>query len=413
MAVSFDRHRHWRGMLGFALQSLWRHRLRSGLSMLGILFGVVSVLALVSMGEGAKRETLAQIERLGTRNILARAANLAPEQANAARLRGSRGLTPEDAARLRALPGIEAVAELREIKAATFGLGRESAPALYAVSLEYPDLQQLGIESGRGFQSLDLAERRLVCLLGARVAAELGEEGRPGGHVRIGHDICRVVGVLRGRDLGRAGNAPVAMRDFDRAILLPLGAEAAIAPAGPLDELVVDMGSAERVPDGVALVTRVLDIGHRGAADYTLVVPSELIRQAAQARRTFDMLLAGVALLSLLVGGVGIMNIMLVSVTERTREIGLRRALGATRADIARQFLAEAVLLTTSGGAIGVLVGILLVFGVAAWAAWPAVVTPWAVALALGLSLLAGLLFGAYPALRASRLDPILALRHE
>jgi putative ABC transport system permease protein len=311
-----------RAELRFALQSLWRHRLRSALSMLGIVFGVLSLLVLIGIGEGAKRETLAQIERLGTRNILVRAAELAPEQLQAARLLGSRGLTSEDAERLRRLPNVRRIAELREFRAAIHGLRRERAPALFAVSADYAGLQGLELQAGRPLLPGDQAERRLVCLVGGALAADLGRDGRPGGTLRIGHDICRVVGVLRRHDLGRSGNAPVAMRDFDHAVLLPLGAEAAFAGGDTVSELILDMGSSDQVPGSVALVKRVLDLSHRGAADYVLVVPHELLRQAGQTRRTFDLLLAGVAVLSLLVGGVGIMNIMLVSVTERTREIG-------------------------------------------------------------------------------------------
>jgi putative ABC transport system permease protein len=400
-----------RAELRFALQSLWRHRLRSALSMLGIVFGVLSLLVLIGIGEGAKRETLAQIERLGTRNILVRAAELAPEQVQAARLRGSRGLTSDDAERLRRLPGVVRIAELREIKAAIHGLRRERAPALYAVSADYAGLQGLELQAGRPLLPADQAERRLVCLLGGALAADLGRDGRPGGTLRIGHDICRVVGVLHRHDLGRSDNAPVAMRDFDQAVLLPLGADAAFAGGETLSELILDMGDSDKVPGSVALVKRMLDIAHRDAADYVLVVPRELLRQASQTRRTFDLLLAGVAVLSLVVGGVGIMNIMLVSVTERTREIGLRRALGARRIDIARQFLAEAMLLTAAGGLLGILLGSGVVLGIAYGAGWPAVVSVWTMLPAFGLSLLTGLAFGAYPALRAARLDPILALR--
>ncbi len=401
-----------RADLDFALQSLWRHRMRSGLSMLGIVFGVLSVLVLIGIGEGAKRETLAQIERLGTRNILVRAADLAPEQLQAARLRGSRGLIPDDAQRLRQLPGVVRIAQLREIKAAIHGLSRERVPALNAVSADYADLQRLEVQAGRPLLPSDQTERRLVCLLGGALAADLGRDGRPGGTLRIGHDICRVVGVLRRQDLGRNAAAPVAMRDFDQAVLLPLGADAAFAGGETLSELILDMGDSDKVPASVALVKRLLDIAHNGAADYVLVVPRELMRQASQTRRTFDLLLAGVALLSLVVGGVGIMNIMLVSVTERTREIGLRRALGARRSDIARQFLSEAVLLTAAGGLLGILIGTAVVLGIAYGAGWPAVLSVWTILPAFSLSLLTGLAFGAYPALRAARLDPILALRH-
>ncbi len=402
----------WRTLV-FSAQSLWRHRLRSTLSILGIVCGVISVMALIGIGEGAKRETLAQIEQLGTRNILVRVSAMTADQLKQARERGSSGLSETDARALADLPGVEDVGALREVRVATFGQVGEFMPTVYAVSANYLAMMQLAVERGRPFTPLDYADRKLVCLLGSQVAASLAVEGRAIDRLRVGKEICTMVGTLKRANAGQKKNQKVTLRDFDRAVLLPLGNEASLLAGGPLSELIVEIRDMDRVLDNLAPVSRVLEVTHRGARDYEIIAPQELIRQARQAQSTYDALLGGIAVLSMLVGGVGIMNIMLVSVTERTREIGLRRALGATRANIASQFLTESVLLTMLGGGIGVLLGAATVVGIAWLADWPAVMTAWAVLLSLLLSFTAGLVFGWYPAMKASRLDPITALRHD
>lgn len=401
--------------LRYATRSLWLHRMRAILSTLGVVCGVISFVAMISIGEGAKRETLGQIEQLGLRNVLIRAMALTAEQERNARSRGSPGLTLSDAQRLRAVSTeVHQVAAVRELRVTTLALTREFAPQVLAVTPNFIQLQRLEIDRGRFISEADSWQGSLVCVLGYAVSKALGEAGRPGGVLRIEDALCSVVGVLKRFERKSAKNAAISVRDYDHAVLLPLGAGAMPGQAdGAVDELIAEVSASEKVLETVPVIRRVFELTHRGIDDYRLVVPQELIKQANQTQTTFNIVLGSIAAISLLVGGIGIMNIMLASVSERTREIGIRRAVGATREHIVAQFLTEAVILTSAGGILGVVLGLAGVSLVSAFAGWRVAVTAWALLLPLAMSIFAGLFFGLYPAVQAASMDPIEALRHE
>ena len=391
-------------LLRHASAFLKQHRLRSVLSTLGIACGVISFLIMMSVGEGAKRETLAQIEQLGMKNTLIKAATLSPGQKLKTTQLGSQGLSMSDAGHLKqGVRGVNRVEALRELKLTVGSSKSGTSPQVLAMTSGFLNVQGLALETGRFIVDSDSRDHRLVCVLGYQTAQEMGQDGRPDGMVRLEDSVYRVVGVLRPSARPTEKNAAISIRDLDHSIVLPLSSD-------EVTELIVEFRSSEDVLPAIPMLKRYMEVAHHGADDYQIVVPQELLRQVEQTRSTFDVLMGGIALISLLVGGIGIMNIMLANIAERTHEIGLRRALGATQLHILTQFLAEAVILTGIGGIIGVCLGLMGLWAGSMLAQWNVWVTPGAVMLPFFLSIVMGLLFGLYPAISAAELDPIVAL---
>jgi putative ABC transport system permease protein len=412
--------------LRIALRSLMHQKLRSLLSVLGVVCGVMAVVAMISIGEGAKRETISQIEQLGTHNIFIKAIALTENQAAKAREGLSRGLTLADLRRIEnGCPTVEKIACLREIRTSILGLPREMTPQVAACSANYAQLLGMHISAGRFIAPQDLRSRNQVCVLGSAVARRLEGLGRPGGFIRIEDDLFKVVGTLTRIEHRTGSSATVSTRNYNEMVFVPLDTAGALeAPhpknrkeragnAGQLSEIVVRVARDQDVSTTARLVERIMDVAHHHIQDYQLVVPLELLRQAQRTQRTFNLVLGAIAAISLLVGGIGIMNIMLATVSERTREIGIRRAVGATRRHILVQFLLEAVMLTVAGGVIGLFFGFGAVGAISWLAGWRVAVSFWAVALPVIMSFLEGVFFGLYPARQAARVDPIVALRHE
>jgi len=401
-------------VLRTAWRSLARQRMRSTLSGVGVSLGIVSLVTTVSVGEGAKRKTLEQIEQLGVQNIIVRTARLTDAEQRVLKSEGSRGLSPSDVASIAAVvPDCELVAPIREART-KFAQTPDFHPDVLGVSVEYQTVNALALDEGRFICDLDARSSNLVCVIGHDVAEQLGPAGHVGGVLRIAAEMFRVVGVLRPVRSGAATDSAVTLRDLNRVVLVPLPAIRAIDAAADADaysEIVVRASAPSRVSAVAAGVGAVLEFTHRGVRDYQIVVPLELIARERQARRNFDLMLSAIALVSLLVGGIGIMNIMLASVSERTHEIGVRRALGATQRDIRIQFLAESILISVVGGGIGVVAGIALILVVAVVGAWAPTVSVWLLVFSLATALTVGAFAGLYPATRASRMDPVEALR--
>ena len=410
-------------IITLAIRSLLQHKLRAALSILGVICGVMAVLAMLSIGEGAKQEALDQIEQLGTRNIYVKAAALTEEQEIKAREGLSRGLTPYDKDRIVAgCAAVQDVACLKEVSASVIGMAKEASPQIVACSSNYAQVQQFSVSYGRFISDQDLELKNRVCVVGYDVANGLGSDGSPGKSIRMEDSLFRVVGVLKRHDIKGAKSSVVSVRNYNQMIFIPLGTEGELlSPTytrrnglpGGLTELVVQVGKTEQVLSAANVIRRIIVISHGGVEDFRMVVPQELLRQSQKTQRTFNIVLGSIACISLLVGGIGIMNIMLATVSERTKEIGIRRAVGAAREHIVIQFLAESVLLTFSGGIVGVVAGIAGVWLITAMAGWKTAITIWSIILSLLMSTIVGVFFGMYPAYHAAKMDPIAALRHE
>jgi putative ABC transport system permease protein len=404
-----------------AWRALLQHKLRSILSSLGIVIAIMSVLAALAIGEGAKREALEQLEQLGTNNLIVRpiAAEALPGVSSGA---GGRSL-PFGAADsehlLRAIPGAVTAASLSEVQLTVTHAAAQNLPlSIHGVSGSYFSAKGLMQREGRLFSDLDFQRKNAVCVLGADAARQLGAQGKSGATLIIGNQPFRVVGVLRERDWSKGKVPALTGRNYNMSVFVPLGiAQTATAPgavaSSAVDEISLLMKPGSELSDAALLARRILSANHRSAADFQIIVPEELIQQSQRTQRLFNLMLLSIALISLLVGSIGIFNIMLSSVVERTHEIGIRRSVGASQKHIARHFLSEAVLLTLIGGVVGVLLGYLLSAVVGALVGWKVTVTLVSVLVSLIISVSVGVFAGIVPALRAARMNPVAAIRSE
>jgi len=256
-----------------------------------------------------------------------------------------------------------------------------------------------------------------VCVLGHEVSRLLGNDGRVGGVLRLENRAYRIVGILQERQWLRSKSSALTVRNYNRAVFIPIGTEVMGAHGrkefGELSEIWIRVVRNTNVQASAAAIKRILIQRHGGVEDFQVIVPQELLNQAQKTQRIFNIVLGCIAGISLLVGGIGIMNTMLASVAERTKEIGIRRAIGATRKHIVVQFLCESIVLTITGGCIGIILGIGGAVIISKVAEWRTVLTPWSITTSILMAGCVGLVSGLYPAVRAARLDPARALRHE
>ncbi len=401
-----------------ALGNLAAHKLRSSLTMLGMIFGVGAVIAMLSIGAGAERQAMTMIERMGLRNVLVRAKDLKDDELTEIRKK-SLGVSWRDAQAIAdAVPGVELAAPRLQIEPyKILAAGTKTEAKVYGVSWRQTELGHLVVREGRFLDAKDEIEHAQVCVIGPKVRRDLFGYGEAVGHDLKVNDVwLEVVGVLadtggersfQGVAVGSTASEiylPVttATRKFDRAPL-----------KSPLDEITVRLEPQASPRQAADVIRSLVDRLHGGAADFDLVVPEALLEQSRKTQRLFNIVMGCIAGISLLVGGIGIMNIMLATVLERTREIGVRRACGARRLDIRRQFMIESFSISALGGLAGIAVGVAIAKVVAASAGWPTVVTMASIVLSTGVSVTVGLVSGIYPAVRAASLDPIEALRYE
>jgi putative ABC transport system permease protein len=423
-------------------RELWSHKLRSLLTMLGVIFGVSAVIAMVSIGEGARRETLHQIQQLGIDVLHVRRVALAGEMQNQAAKRSPFGLNYGDAQALSELCDFATrVVPSCRIFGEVSAAGKAVDARVFGTSPEYLTTSHLNLAEGRFFDDEDVAHRAHVCVLGADVKrAAFAFENPVGRFMKIGLSNFRVIGVMQERvletsettfalrDLNQDVYIPitVAMEDFQLYMekAIPMNPEAVMGLVGsmferpplnrrPISEVLVQVKDPDATVPAAQVVKQILYQRHGSTPDFEIVIPIELLRQRQQTQRIFNVVMGAIASISLLVGGIGIMNIMLATVTQRAREIGIRRCIGARRGDIVRQFLVECLVITMIGGVLGVGGGVGAAQAISQFAGWKTVVAGAAVVLSLGVSVSVGLIFGLYPAIRAASIEPMEALRAE
>jgi putative ABC transport system permease protein len=416
------------------VRSLWLHRLRSLLTVLGIVFGVCSVIAMLAIGEGASYEAQEQIKSLGSQNIIIRSSK--PPDDQKVSNQGSQssvlqyGVTYTDAQRIsETIPGVTVILPSRNIRDYVWNISRRVDCEIVGTVPWYPAMRNHRVVSGRFFTENDMDARTSVCVLGAEMVPLLFPLESPlGRHVRVGGDYYQVIGIMEAR--GHEAKTDDSTESKDKSavyrmfvpletvkmrygeVLMRRRAGSFEAEHVELHELTVKVASLEEVTAVADAIKAVMERNHK-KKDYQIDVPLEMLRRAERTKQIFNIVLGSIAAISLLVGGIGIMNIMLASVTERTREIGIRRALGARRRDIVVQFLVETVMLSGIGGILGVLLGVTIPFIVSHTAGMKTIITLWSPLLAFSISALVGVVFGIYPAIRAANMDPVEALRHE
>ncbi len=423
------------------VKSLWMHRLRSTLTALGIIFGVSSVIAMLAIGEGASQDAQDKIAQLGSKNIIIRTVEPPEDQSSMGQQQTLReyGLTYNDAERFQSgMPDVRVIVPNRRILHQALYRNRRASIEVIGTVPWYPDISPTRIKLGRFLSGTDMNYKRGVCVVDERVIKELFAFDDPlGQDVKIGSDYYRVVGVaterpadtpatggleekdatgakkVAGANVGGIYIALTTVKDrFGETKMQASGSTGQTLERVELQEIIIQVEGVDMVMGTRQSVQTLLSRFHK-KNDYEIVVPLELMRQAKDFQRIFTIVLGSIAAISLLVGGIGIMNIMMATVSERTREIGIRRALGAKKRDIIFQFLSETLILTLAGGLLGIILGSAIPFFVTHFGNIATVITTKSLVLAFGISAAVGITFGLYPAYRAANMDPIESLRHE
>jgi putative ABC transport system permease protein len=408
-----------RESLAQSLDNLAKRKLRALLTMLGIIFGVGAVIAMLSIGAGAEDQALQVIRQMGLRNILIEGKEYAVEDLRKVREK-SLGLSRRDLQALLAVtPNVVRGAGRKTVKAyQVFSEQGKVESRVVAVDAAYLRLKNLTLLDGAFFDGQDEAAYAQVCVLGAAAKQSLfGFENAIGRQLKINNVWFGVTGVIADQTLGKDEFEGIKLQNTNNDIYIPLTTALKKIEFKPmeseLDGIALEVADERRTQSTALVISQMLDKLHNGESDYSLVIPEQLLRQSQHTQRIFNIVMGCIAGISLLVGGIGIMNIMLANVLERTKEIGVRRAIGARRSDIRLQFLIEAITISALGGTLGIGLGFAIAKLVVYFAGWSTIITPWSVALAFGVSTTVGILFGSYPAEQASRLSPIEALRYE
>jgi len=415
-------YQQWSRDIQLGLQNLMVHGLRSLLTMLGMIFGVAAVVAMLSIGAGARQKVMSLIEQMGVHNLIVEAKETLEWQAHSRIRKISPGLTLQDYRVIRDdLDGVVASTPRKRLTPSKIiPKAQQDMPTVMGVEPKYQQIANLHLLSGRFFDQGDEDRASPVCVLGSAAKWSLFGSANPlGQYVKVNEQWFRVIGIVSPQLSSQSDSSGPTSVDVNNNIYVPL--QAAILRLedsysdvrDEIDGIYLRLADNANISEASQVVRAVLESSHHGADDFSIVVPAELLAEQKRTEQLFNTVMVAIASISLLVGGIGIMNIMLASILERTREIGLRRAVGARQSDIVRQFVVEATIISFAGGTIGVVFGFFISRLIAWLAGWSTIVTFSSIALAFLVSISVGLVFGIYPAMKAARLDPVEAIRYE
>jgi len=415
-------YQQWIPDLQLGLENLMLHRLRSLLTMLGMIFGVAAVVSMLSIGAGARQKVMALIEQMGVHNLIIEAKETTEWQAHQKVRKISPGLTFQDYRVIRDDVGdvVAGTPRKRMTPSKTIPNSQQDPPTIYGVDPVYMKIAGLRVFEGRFFTAEEETHAAAVCVLGAGARSSLFGSADPvGQYVKVNETWFRVIGVVSAQLSSQTDVAGVPTQDVNNLMYVPLNSAVLRLEDNysdvrdEIDGIYLNIRSSADMSSVAQLVRAILSTSHHSAGDFSVIVPAELLAEQRRTERLFNAVMVAIASISLLVGGIGIMNIMLASILERTREIGVRRAVGARQSDIIRQFVVEAVLISFVGGSLGIIFGFIMSRLIALLAGWSTIVTTSSILLAFMVSISVGLVFGIYPAVKAARLDPVEAIRYE
>ncbi len=452
--------RYWE-IIQVAIDAVFANRARSVLTALGIIFGVAAVIAMMAIGNGARQEILEQIKLVGVNNIVVTARyeskKTQEDEENGTgkseRKQFSPGLTLKDAESIRSIiPTIERISPEVSYETAIISEGNRMQAKLNGVTPDFFEVFNLNLQSGNMFSDFQLENASPVCIIGPAIKSRFfALEDPVGKQIKCGNIWLQIIGVLESRNVTTKSTEDLGITDFNNNIYAPLqtvllrfkdrshisasalgGGETTVIYSGnsvttfngggiaddeanyhQLDKIVVQVQQSEQLAETTKALNQMLRRRHLGVEDFEITVPELLLKQEQRTKDIFNIVLGAIAGISLLVGGIGIMNIMLASVMERIREIGVRRSVGATRKDIIFQFLAEATMISISGGMIGILLGVIMARVITESTDILTIISVWSIALSFGVSATVGIAFGYLPARRAADQDPVTSLRHD